>query len=744
MNSSFNFPLKECKNHSFCHSTTLEDNSVDNSKDLRSFIRSVSPNKKPDVRSKIIPSTVHPGEYDIRYLKKIEPEMDDFSSVKPSIPILTHEELIDWCQQTMNRKFNGIPLTKPFMMSKVMHEKLRELQKFIAPSTNAAPIEKEFMTVTEVETILNRKSVPVRRLQPRSFENGVPFMYPREIEKKKDVEGLSVSEVKRSRHKSARAGTIFVSEKVKIEKKVNSIEEVSLFKLDSLFAKQVIELSKRKIKFFQNLAFSSAFLGKVIETNKSLNFNVPTEFKTPLIEQKDIPDYPSNLILYLRPYSNPISEEMKDAFKLIGSEKWKQACIVFKNALKANPACHQAQYGLAIALERLECYKLSRKWLVEVIKQDTDNIDVYFGLALLSIKINELGNCMFFCNKVIESFPQSESPPFYYLLSTCHRLLKEINECNKYYQMFLDTNEIKQSIFASFHSQEWDEQVKSLPSWMSSRSDIPFFRRFKSKQLKKLCSNKIKKIEPLHVFFLVKNFSYVIIKGQLRLRDHSLNCTSPKTAWKVHTGQYINYYSHGLFYDNLQYWITADFNNCFVLEVPAEVFSSVSRETRTNKEVVNMHLLQSFPIFKEFGMETLEAIVLESMKIKKCHKGQIVRKQITDLKLEKKTLFGIILSGICDLKREDGIDLTYLSRGDCFGEEFIFESLPGFASIGNLVVKSENLEVGFIPPQDLLRLPDFELQKLEKAIKSNSHIKRSISKAESGFNFHARWQSSHF
>ena len=183
--------------------------------------------------------------------------------------------------------------------------------------------------------------------------------------------------------------------------------------------------------------------------------------------------------------------------------------------------------------------------------------------------------------------------------------------------------------------------------------------------------------------------------------------------------------------------------NTFVLEIPSDTFTLLSRESRTNKEIVNMLHFQSFPVFKDLTLETLEALVLESIKIKKCHKGQIVRKKISDSKIDKKNFFGVIISGICDLKREDGLDFAMISRGDCFGEEFVFKEMQGFASIGNLVVRTENLEVGFISPQDLLRLPDYELKKIEHSLSINPHIRRCINKTI-GLIPHARSQSSNY
>lgn len=740
-----NFPLKDCKNHSFCSYPSTEDQAMQESRDLKQYLRSVSPMKKLDLREReIVSISSMANEFDFKYLKSIEEQMDDLNTLKPGTAVVTEEGLSDWCQQSMNRRLAVIPATRPFLMPKAIYEYLKSVQELTKEPSNAVQNDKELMTVNEINEIINKKSVSIHKLKPRTMENGTPFIYPRQKAKKK-VENFSYNSEKPKIKAKVRLSTVFNPDQNRERKQKSEREEkentlLSIYKLESNFAKQVFEITRKKIKFFQNLAFSSVFLNKIIEKDKNISFMVPSEFRTPLIEQKDIQDFPANVEVYCRPYWKTPSESLKSAYFLYQNEQWMQACQVFKEFLKTNANCIEAQYGLAISLERLHCYKLSRKWLVEALKLESENLHILFGLGVLSFKLNELGNTIFFCKKTLENNQLPEPGYFFYLLALCYRQLQNMPECNNYYQSFIEINDSKNSIYSTFHVNDWDEQVKSLPTWMQSRADLPFFRRFKPKQLKFLCHNKIKKIESGHLFLFQPNWCYVILKGALRLRDHSINCITPKSVWKIQTGQYVNYSAHKDFYSNLHYWAMAECHT-FVLEIPEESFTSLSRETRTNKEVVNMHLLQSFGIFKGVTMETLEALVIESMRIKKCHKGQIVRKKITDQKADKKNLFGVIITGVCDLKREDGMDLAIVSRGDCFGEEFVFRDFQGLASIGNFVVRTENLEVGFISPADLLKLPDYELVKIEKNLKENSHIRRCFEKVNNGFNLHNRWQS---
>ena len=63
---------------------------------------------------------------------------------------------------------------------------------------------------------------------------------------------------------------------------------------------------------------------------------------------------------------------------------------------------------------------------------------------------------------------------------------------------------------------------------MQNRADIPFFRRFNQKQLKKLCQNKVKNIEAQKIFVLEPGLSYIVLKGFLKLRDHSEDSVHPK------------------------------------------------------------------------------------------------------------------------------------------------------------------------------------------------------------------------
>ena len=748
-----NFPLKDCKQHSFCQYPSTEDQATSQSADLKHYLRSMSPFKKLDLREReIISVSSMPNEFDFRYLKSIEEQMDGINSVKTGIPIVTEEGLSDWCQQSMNRRLPVIPSTRPFLMPKAIYEYLKSVQELTKEPSTAVPNDKELMTVAEVNMIIEKQTVPVRNLQPRTMENGTPFIYPRYKNKRKPGDSISVSISELPRHKikaKIRPSTVFNQEYSKQTKAKNELEEkndentISVYKLDINFARQVLEITKKKIKFFQNLAFSSVFLSKVMGKDKHIQLMIPAEFTTPLIEQKDIQDFPIMIEFYCRPYWKPYPPDLKESFQLLASEKWLRASQLFKQYLKSNINSAEAQYGLAISLERQHCYKLSRKWLVESLKLESDNPHVLFGLAVLSLKLNELGSCIYFCKKTLENNHPQEPEYFFYALALAYRKLNSLVECNTYYQSLLERIDNKAPLHAGTSSMDWDEQAKTLVSWMQSRADIPFFRRFKSKQLKSLCHNKIKKLESRSVFFLQAGTSYIVLKGYFRIRDHSANYILPKSIWKVQTGHYISYSAHKAFYEGMQYWMIAEVSS-YLLEVPEDTFTALSRELRTSKEIVNMHLLHSFPIFKDVSLETLEALVLESMKIKKCHKGQIVRKRITDWKFEKKNLFAVIITGICDLKREDGLDLAIIGRGDCFGEEFIFHDLQGFASLGNLVVRTDNLEVGFISPQDLLRLPEYELSKIEGNLKGNSHIRRCIDKVNSSFNSHTRWQSTKY
>ena len=182
-------------------------------------------------------------------------------------------------------------------MPKSIHDYLKSVQELTRPTNNAG--DKELMTVAEVQNIIEKKYVSIHQLQPRTMENGTAFIYPRIKNRKKNLESVSFSVSESSKPKlkakSVRRPSV-TSETHKNEAKKEPEKENSCFnsqyKLDDILAKQVFEISKKKTKFFQNLAFSSVFLNKIIEKDKNITFMVPPEFKTPLIEQKDIQDFP--------------------------------------------------------------------------------------------------------------------------------------------------------------------------------------------------------------------------------------------------------------------------------------------------------------------------------------------------------------------------------------------------------------------------------------------------------------------
>lgn len=740
------FPLKECKNHSFCEYPETEDQCKVQFKDLKQYLKSLSPSKKINLKEREMTSTIPmltPTELNFQYLKSIQEQMDDSNSVKPGIPIVTEEGLSDWCQQSMNRRFEVIPSIRPFLMQRPMYEYLKGVQELTRETPNNPSANKELMTLSEIQSIIEKKKVSIHKLQPRTMEGGTPFIYPRYKNKKKVHESLSVP-IPKQKHKITKSSALISNNDVKNDS-IKATEEAkelisNNYKLDSSYARQVLEITHKRMKFFQSLAFSSAFLEKIIEKDKSINLMIPPEFLTPLIELKDTQDFPSDLELYSKHTAKNHGKELQELYSLLKHGDWKTAVESFKLYVKSNPNSFDGILGLALSLERIHCYKISRKWFLEALKLEPENLDALLGLAVTSLKLNEVGDSIHFCKNALENVTSLSPEYFYYVLALCYRKIANMAECNKYYLLLVDNEDSRFGISTSINHGEWDEQTKSLPGWMQNRTEIPFFRRFKPKQLKKLSMYTIKKIEQFHVFVMVPGFSYVVIKGMLRLRDHSVDCTKPKDVWNIQTGQYINYVSHKPFYESLHYWMIAELTT-FIIEIPFETFTLLSRESRTNKEIVYMHLFQSFPIFKDLSLETLEALVLESIKVKKCHKGQIVRKKITDKKIDKKSLFGVIITGICDLKREDGLDIAMISRGDYFGEEFIFSNATGLASIGNLVVRTENLEIVFISPQDLLRLPDYELNKIEQKMKNNPLIAKYIQKAQIGFSFHTRGYS---
>ena len=226
----------------------------------------------------------------------------------------------------MNRRLPVIPPSKPFMMPKAIYDYLKSVQDLTKETpSSAVQNDKELMTVAEVQQIIEKKNVSIHMLQPRTMENGTPFIYPRYKNKKKPPEtSYSISDYSKPKNKiRGRLSTFLHSEQNKrdIIKTESTAKETpissSLYKLESNLAKQVLEITKKRSKFFQNLAFSSAFLSKVIEKDKNVNFLIPPEFQTPLIEQKDISDFPSTIHTYCRPYFKQKSAELKEAYQLL-------------------------------------------------------------------------------------------------------------------------------------------------------------------------------------------------------------------------------------------------------------------------------------------------------------------------------------------------------------------------------------------------------------------------------------------
>ena len=83
-----------CTEHSFCQYMSVEDCFEFPFKDLKQLVKTISSNKKADIKAGFWGGVrMHPKESDLNYLKQIAGRMDDSRSVRRGVPIVTEEGL---------------------------------------------------------------------------------------------------------------------------------------------------------------------------------------------------------------------------------------------------------------------------------------------------------------------------------------------------------------------------------------------------------------------------------------------------------------------------------------------------------------------------------------------------------------------------------------------------------------------------------------------------------------------------
>lgn len=723
---SYKFPVKECKVHAFCNYPYTEDVANLESKDLKSYLRDLSPNKKYNLSEReIITTNTLPNELDVKYLKQIQERMDDYNSVKSGIPIVTEEGLSDWCQQSINRRFPVIPNSRPFMVSKPIFEYLKSVQdlKKSHQSLGGNSASRELMTQGEIQNIIEGNKVKIHSLEPRTMDNGTSFIYPRLKEKDKPRRNLQSE----------------ISGNLRTHSANTSKSSITYTRARSSVMSQILHQFKTEVKEFHGNLRTDAYKATEIYENaiKDLkaelatsttrdSFRLYSDIQKKLLDSDQVMNEESSLLIH----TDLIIETHGNLANISPLKAdWNATLLELKSLFKTNGSSLINCYNIGVCLERLSCYENSRNWFSEALKINQKSSEILFGLALTCYKLKEIGSCIYFCEKILVN-NEPKDGKVYFLLALCSRIINNIEESTLHYMLLLQRcPEDKYSPIAL--NQEWDE-IMALDKWMY-KSRIPFFRRFDKKKLKSISQYEILRLESTHVFVPDKDKSYIALNGMIKVRDHSQDLTRPKLMWRIRTGHYLHYPIHQSFYENEHFWMFIDRNSSF-LTIPNTDFANLLKDSKGLNSIVLMNILKSFSIFKELSDNSVSSIVQESLKVKKFKKTQLIRRKIGSD--EGKGNFGIILSGLCDLKREDGQDISIEGRGDYFAEEFLFRETKGIASYGDIYARSDTVEIGFITGNEILRLPEYELEIFKSCLFS---CKKSKTKKEAHLKNKSFW-----
>ena len=731
----YRFPESVCGKHSFCSHPQPEDTNNVKSKDFKSLVSKLNPNKKFNLRE-IEGTSADSAESNVEFLKKVVDRMDSSSSLKSEAPLVTAESLSDWVQQSLNRRFNVIPPVRPFLVSKPVYEYLKEVQEMNSkgvPKTNP-----EMITRGEIDQILENQKVDMHLLNPRVMGKGTPLRPPRVREREKlqrrptnerrPTRSKSIMVKPANKRTSRNLSTHYRNKSDLISGSSGELKTVriehSAFNFENTFAKGLYSATRTKQSITQNVVFGKSLLGKVVTLEETLK---ETNFFPPLLNKEEMPDSPSEIPIFMPfcPIDSP-DADLSEASQNFSLKNWNASIESYKNYFRKGGEDNKARMNIAACYERVNCYTLSKLWLSHALKHDNSSIEVIFGLGLACLKLKELGNALYFLEKALEDNLGSPKTKVYYLLAYIYRMIDKLDDSANYYKLLLRSNPVDH-----YTPKKQIEPPDNHKAFIRSliNSGTPFFCRFDPSKAvmtiqERLASYSVKTIEANKIFQPQAEMSYVFMSGLVKLRDHSCNFCLPKLVWRFDQGSYLHFRNHKCFYGAECHWFLVE-QKTTVMEIPLQEFENLKVLYRSAKHVATCNILRSFKLFEKINTETIEKLVIENLKIKRYKKGQVIMRFIENEKPEKERL-GIIIRGICDLKTSRGKDVSFVGRGECMGEESVFQDLKGVLSSGNLIGRGEEIEIGYFSPSSIREMPLYDFEVFKQAIKNNIESKASL------------------
>lgn len=266
---------------------------------------------------------------------------------------------------------------------------------------------------------------------------------------------------------------------------------------------------------------------------------------------------------------------------------------------------------------------------------------------------------------------------------------------------------------------------------------------------------------------------YVIVKGNITVKDHSLNIEVPRTAIQLQPGDIINP-------GDLDGGLLKSFHFWFRCTTDVEVIS-MSRKSFENFWFVQTSfgldtksvIFKKMNLFKEVSEMTIFKIIYDLMEIKTFLEPTLVyddlsyfeeyekrRENAFEVKLKSKAISSakdylirksnplnrlnesndqvrrmiaqkskplqngiyVILEGSCTVYSDVGKKLVDLPIGSTFGENLLIRVSKTYSTLGLILTSSQRTQLGYIHKSKFFRIPNYDIYQMHLSSQNIQHI----------------------
>jgi hypothetical protein len=129
--------------------------------------------------------------------------------------------------------------------------------------------------------------------------------------------------------------------------------------------------------------------------------------------------------------------------------------------------------------------------------------------------------------------------------------------------------------------------------------------------------------EKNETLYIRRDRTYILIHGQIKLRDHANRIGSPLLCWLMQPGDYITYEIHSEICENPEIWTKAE-KPADILAVPNDFFLEMMHKTRHRDKEILVEHLRTFGVVENLTIASIITFVYDIGTVRSFDKGELI------------------------------------------------------------------------------------------------------------------------